>query len=186
MTSTIADLQPDVSSNQNQTMRNYFLIIIACLAFSCGQNNSSSKESDSQNKDSSQTRSIKPDSTKRSPDTTTTGSTLTISPLETEGNLGQVTFSQKGKTIFYYNLKTKSGKIKLNGTEYVLDKFSFDSNTGSYILSGGGVSVNAPNCKFQESKGEDCGYGDFALVTVVMGGGRLGLEGVGVQDCLEY
>ena len=112
---------------------------------------------------------------------TTTITSLTVSPLNISGDLGQVTFSQKSKTIFYYNFGSKKGKIKLNGTEYILDKYS--ENYGSFKLSGGQVSINAPNCKYNDEEGGDCFYGKFSVVTITLGSDVLKLNKVEVQNC---
>jgi hypothetical protein len=109
---------------------------------------------------------------------------LTIAPLDNSGDLGQVTFSQREKTLFYYNSKTKKGEINLNGKKYELSGYSF--NKDSYTLSGNGVTVNAPNCKYKENKGEDCGYGTIPEVEIKLGTSVLLLQKVDVQDCPAY
>src|SRR5438105_7417488 len=76
-----------------------------------------------------------PDSTVNKPDTTKKAAIakLELTPLETEADQGQVTFSQNNKTVFYYSLKLKSGKVILNDKEYKLDKYANDN--GTYKLS---------------------------------------------------
>ncbi len=170
-----------------------FILVTSLLLISCTQNDTKQKELELKErelvlkekefelkqKDSSAIKDTKAD-------TVTQAVALTISPLNTEGDLGQVTFSQKDKTIFYYNLRSKKGKIKLNGTEYMLNKYYFDSKSGSYSLSGDKVSIVAPNCKYAASEGGDCGYGKFAVVTITLGKGILMLNKVEVQDCPDY
>ena len=181
-------------------MRHFILTIaLATLLFACGQNNTSQKEIDLQKKELelkqkelelkekelSQKGTVEPkkaDTVQQKTNTpTTVASSLTVSPLNISGDLGQVTFSQNEKTIFYYNFGSKKGKIKLNGTEYILDKYS--ENYGSFKLSGGQVSINAPNCKYDDGEGGDCFYGKFSIVTITLGSDVLKLNKVKVQNC---
>jgi len=178
-------------------MRHFtFILITSLLVISCGQNDTTQKEPALkereislkekefalQQKDSSTTPNVKTDPATQVSATTA----LTVSPLNIDGDLGQVTFSQKEQTIFYYNLKSKKGKIRLNGVDYILNKYAFNSSAGSYTLSGEQVTIVAPNCKFKESKGGDCGYGKFAVVTIKLGTDILILNKVEVQDCPDY
>jgi hypothetical protein len=181
-------------------MRHMLLIVTIALMFpSCGQNNTTQKELELQKKElelkqkelelkekelsqNGTTGTNKVDTSQQKLNTSTPApSTLTVTPLNISGDLGQVTFSQKGKTIFYYNLKSKKGKIKLNDTEYILDKYS--ENYGSFKLWGGQVSINAPNCKYDEGEGGDCFYGKFSVVTITLGNDVLKLNSVEVQNC---
>jgi len=170
-----------------------FILIISLLVLSCSQNDTKQKELELKErelvlkekefelkqKDSATLKDLKTD-------TVTQINAITVSPLNTDGDLGQVTFSQKEKTIFYYNLRSKKGKIKLNGVDYILNKYAFNSTSGSYTLSGDKVNIIAPNCKYAESEGGDCGYGKFDVVTITLGTDILKLNKVEVQDCPDY
>lgn len=111
---------------------------------------------------------------------------LSLGTQDVAGDLGQITFTQNEKTVFFYNLKDKKGTVVLNGVPQTLDKYAFDSETRSYTLSGGTVSINAPAGKFKVNKGEDCNYGTFDAITVTMGKDTLTLNNVAVQDCPNY
>lgn len=111
---------------------------------------------------------------------------LSLGTQDVSGDLGQITFTQNEKTVFFYNLKSKKGTVVLNGAPQTLDQYSFDSKTGSYTLSGSTVTINAPDCKFRVNKGEDCNYGQFSAVTIAMGKDTLTVNNVAVQDCPDY
>ena len=163
----------------------HFIYIFSITLFitSCGENSTTQKEkvitvSDSGNQQISD--SVKPHPVSDTPAT----SSLKIVPLDKEGNLAQITFTQKDKTIFYYDLKTNKGEINLNGKEYILDKYSFNKN--SYKLSGKNIDIIAANCIYKKNEGSDCNYGNFSLVTVTLGTNVLKLNNVEVQDCPNY
>jgi hypothetical protein len=149
---------------------------------SCQENNTTQNENTITSGDSL-TNDDGDSATANNSDTTSTA-TLQITPLDIEGDLGQVTFTQKEKTIFYYDVSSKKGKVTLNGTEYTLDKYSF--NSGSYKLSGKDVEIIAPNAKYKAPEGGDCSYGKFNEVTITSGANLLKLKDVEVQDCPNY
>jgi hypothetical protein len=162
-----------------------FILLISVFLFSCGENKEPS------NKDPQASAKAPGDTVQQHQDTTVatpaaTATALTISTQNVEGNLGQVTFSQNEKTVFYYDQKTKKGKVVLNNTDYVLNKYTFDGKSGSYQFSGDNVSISAPNCKYKKQNGEDCSYGTFADVTITQGTSILVLHNVAVQDCPNY
>lgn len=118
---------------------------------------------------------------------------LSVEPLENMGNPGQVTFSVKEKTLFYYNTTEKKGLIKLSGKEYTLDKYNFFNHNGTkkkfdgYTLSGAGVTINAPNVQpSKNNEGADCLYGTVPLITIKIDGQVIILKNVKVQDCPNY
>ena len=166
-------------------MKQLLLISVLTISLlSCTQNDSKQKEPPTRATDDT----LKKELTNTDPLPTTTDTTattvLTVNPQDITGDLGQVTFTQKDKTVFYYHMVFKAGKVVINGKEYSLTKFSHDARTGSYKLSGAQVSISAPNCKYKEIKGTDCAYGKCALVTVTVGTNILNIENVEVQDCL--
>ena len=109
-------------------------------------------------------------------------SDLSVSGLNSSGDLGQVTFFQNEQTIFYYNLRSHDGKIALGGQEYVLNEFSYNPSSESYKLSGENIEIDASNCFYGQSD-SDCAYGKFSLVTITFNDKVLKLEGVSMQDC---
>jgi hypothetical protein len=162
-----------------------FIIITSVFLFSCGGDKEPSNTV-------SQAASQKPvdevqknDTTQLKKDTVKVVA-LTVNTQTIEGDLGQITFSQKEKTIFYYDQKTKKGKVVLNNIEYTINKFSFDSKSNSYQLSGDKVNIDASNCKYKKQNGEDCSYGTFANVSIMQGTSVLLLQNVAVQDCPAY
>lgn len=109
---------------------------------------------------------------------------LIVNPQKETGDLGQVTFSQKNKTLFYFEGKSKKGKIVINGTAYVLSKLSI-SNNGSYRISGEQVTISTSSAKWDADHGGDCAYGKVALVTIVLNGASTTIRNVELQDCPE-
>ena len=160
-----------------------FLFTIVLFLFACNQNNSVTKENEVSVNDSSNTN---PSNTLKSDTNTdkTSPVALTITPLDTEGDMGQVTFTQDKKTIFYYDLKSNKGKVNLSGKEYILDKYDFNSDT--YKLSGKQVTITAPKAKYSKNDGTDCNYGKFTEVLITLGSDQLTLKNIEVQDCPNY
>ena len=162
-----------------------FTIILSVFLFSCGEDKEPSNK-DPQGASQKPPEEIhKNDSPQVKKDTVQTVA-LTISTQNVEGDQGQITFSQNEKTVFYFNQKTKKGKVILNNVEYVINKLSFDSKSNSYQLTGDKVIISAPDCKYKKSNGEDCSYGTFANVTITQGSSVLLLQNVAVQDCPDY
>jgi hypothetical protein len=108
---------------------------------------------------------------------------LVVNPQQMEGTLGQVTFSQKGKTLFYFERKHKRGKIVINGTDYILSRFSFDSDNNSYQVSGEHVTINTSKVKWDADEGGDCAYGGVSTVTIILNGVSATIRTVKLQDC---
>lgn len=157
-------------------MRNFILFIALATLLSCGQNETKQKEIELKEKDSTKTT-VTVDTIKTKPNQETTTQPLILTPLEVFGDIGYVTFSQKGKTVFYYDAKSKRGKIILNGSEYILTKID-----GSYTLSGNNVYITTTKGKWEEME-SDCAYGKSLVVTIKMGTQVLQLSNVEVQDC---
>ena len=114
------------------------------------------------------------------------GLTLEISPMAVDGNLGQVTFSQKGKTMFYFDYSAKKGEIILNGKKCVLNYCTFFPKDNSYSLMSDNVGIVTTGCKFKENEGTDCFYGKIKDVMITMDNAILELHDVDVQDCPSY
>lgn len=167
-------------------MRHIFIIAISLLAISCGNHDKKQEEVIAKKQDSIPPTPVNKSDNMQVDNATVPKTSLLLTPQNISGNLGQVTFSQNDKTVFFYNLKTKKGTVVLNGAPQTLDKFAFDSKTLSYNLSGGTVTINAPNGKFKENKGEDCNYAKFSTVIISMGADTLKVNNVDVQDCPDY
>lgn len=153
-----------------------FLLTISLFIMSCGQNETKQKESELKEK-GSLSPTPKADTLKSNLNEETTLQQLVLTPLNESGDIGYVTFSQKGKTIFYFDAKSKKGKINLNGTEYTLNKMD-----GSYTLSGSGVSIITTEGKWEKME-SDCGYGKSLSATIKMGTQVLKINNIEVQDC---
>lgn len=164
-------------------MRPVILFISLAAIHSCSQNNNTPKETELREerqkisgKDSIGTT-VNADTVKTKPVQDTIAQPLILSPLKVDGNIGQVTFSRKGKTVFYYDATTKKGKINLNGVDHILTKME-----GGYILSGNNVSISTTKGKWEDMV-SDCAYGKSLVVTIKMGSQVLELNDVEVQDC---
>jgi len=171
-------------------MRHFILIFAVATLLSCGQNDTKEKELELKEKELAlkekelnlrEKGSIKTiakvDTAKTNINQEATLQPLVLTPLKIDGDIGQVTFSQKGKTVFYFDAKSKKGKINLNGVEYILIKMD-----GSYKLSGNNVNITTTKGKWAEME-SDCGYGKSLVVTIKMGTQVLKLNNVEVQDC---
>ncbi len=105
-------------------------------------------------------------------------SPLILTPLNDSSDIGVITFSQNDETIFYYDAKSKRGKIILNGIEYILSEIE-----GSYKLSGDNVNITTTQGEWEDTESEDCGYKKSLVVTIKMGTQVLELNNVEVQHC---
>jgi len=158
-------------------MKQFIFLIPVAVLFSCSQKNTKqtgSTETETAVKDTTvPAKTERPDSTAGAP------TDLVLKPLAVSGDIGFVTFTQKDKTVFYYDAKLKKGKISLNGVDHTL-KLEFADK--AYKLTGDGILITATEGKFDEMT-SDCAYGKFKLVTVTMGSQVLKLNDVAVQDC---
>jgi len=172
--------------NTTAIIRQFFIALaVAALLFACNQNGTEKKQTGQDENTTLQSDPaavVKPDSLQQKPDPVAMPDTFIVDPLEVDGDLGQITFTQNDKTLFYFRPKSKKGAIRIDGIEYPLIKYSYDARTYSYTLSGGPVTISAMNGKFGEME-SDCAYGKFALVTITMGKTILKLNKVEVQDC---
>ncbi|MBC7932011.1 MAG: SUMF1/EgtB/PvdO family nonheme iron enzyme [Rubrivivax sp.] len=116
------------------------------------------------------------------PNVVATPTPLVVNPQREEGGLGYVTFSQKDKTLFYFDRKSKKGKITINGTDYVLSKLSYVNN-GAYKLSGEQVIINTSKAKYEDIEGADCGHGTLSTVTITLNGVSTTIRNVELLDC---
>lgn len=106
-----------------------------------------------------------------------------VEPISEKADLGKVIFSENDETIISFDTKANSGKIKLNGKEYVLDELIFSEN--NYEISGNEVSIRAENGNFKEMS-SDCNYGIFPEVEIKLSNQEVKLANVKVQDCPDY
>jgi hypothetical protein len=171
-------------------MRKLFFIAALALA-ACGENKSNN-ELPVTPKDSgtAQTNTRQQDTAKTNPPdslsklvTIPDADSLAVVPIDFDANLGQVTFSQKKKTIFYFVSATNKGKVVLNGKDFELSKMTFDPMKGTYQLTGNGVVIDAANCKYAANDGTDCNYGKFADVVITVAAKKLHLKNVDLQEC---
>ena len=155
---------------------NRFILVLFIAACSCNANQTATKETAPSNDTL----------TNKKNEPVPPPVPLAITAMENSGDLGQTTFTQAEKTVFFFNIKNNLGKVMLNGVEYSLNKYDFDSKTNTYTLSGDKVKINAPDCKFKKNEGEDCGYGKIAVATIILGADQLTLNNIDVQDCPNY
>ncbi|WP_417430996.1 hypothetical protein [Halpernia sp.] len=108
---------------------------------------------------------------------------LKVEPLDISAEVGKTIFSQDKNVLFYFNTRTNSGEIKLNGKSYNLDMLNFIDN--NYYISGDYIKISAKDGNFQEMT-SDCLYGNFPEVKVEVGKQELILKNISVQDCPAY
>ena len=168
---------------------------LAFLIASCGQNDSKQKELELKEKELTakqkeleqreaelQTKKDSSKITLPANEETKAEPELTITPLKASADLGQVTFTQNEKTVFFFVSKSHNGKIILNDNEYLLTKQSLNNNN-VYTLSGSGVIITTSPCKWNNEDGGDCSYGRFSSVKIKLGTAMTDLKNVKVQDC---
>lgn len=109
---------------------------------------------------------------------------LVVNPQKEGGGPGQIDFSKNSKILFWFELKSHTGKIVINGAKYVLTRYSYDGN-GSYKLSGNGVIITASNCKFSDEEG-DCSHGKCPKVTIALSEISTSINNVDFMDCLSF
>jgi hypothetical protein len=160
----------------------YLFIITTVILLACNNNNKNEPAKDMEsNTDTSTGGAVVPQKEINGIDTQAVS--LSISPLEVSGDLGQVTFTRNDSTIFYFKRKANKGAIRINQQEYVITRMSFVKLTNMYRFSGDGVRIDAKGVIFRENKGEDCTYGTIPEVTIRMGRSFVKLKGIDVQDC---
>lgn len=157
-------------------MRHFIFLLVMITLFSCSQHDTNQKELSITEK-ATDTTTATVDTVKANLSEATTTQPLVLTPLQTSGDIGYVTFTQDGKTVFYYDAKSKQGKIILNGSEHTLTKID-----GSYTLSGANVSITTTKGKWAPME-SDCAYGKSLVATIKMGTQTLQLNNVEVQDC---
>lgn len=108
---------------------------------------------------------------------------LSVETIDDGADLGKAIFTENGKTVIVFNTVSQKGKIRINGKDYVLNKYTFSEN--NYEISGDGVSITASNGSFQDMV-SDCAYGTFPEVTVKLNGKETKLKDIKVQDCPNY
>jgi hypothetical protein len=169
-----------------------FLLTVSLFLTSCSQNETKQKELELKEKelalkekelnlrekDTAKTTAAA-DTAKTKLNQESASGPLVLTPLKIDGDIGHVTFSQNDKTIFYYDAKSKKGKINLNGVEYILTRMEMNQ---SYKLSGNNINITTTQGKWEEME-SDCGYGKSLVVTIKMGAQVLKLNNVEVQDC---
>ncbi len=112
-----------------------------------------------------------------------TSQALSITALNVEGNMGQVTFTRNDSTFFYFDQAKKEGMIRLNGKDHLLHRCTYNKLTSSYQLSGKEVSIRVTKVKFKQSNGEDCAYGSSPEAKMRLGTSTLRLQDISIQDC---
>lgn len=148
------------------------------LILSCGQNDTTKKESKNDSLEKKPTSLTKVTDTALKTDTITQ---LIVTPQKKEGALGRATFSKNGKTLFYFVSKSDKGKIIINGTNYLLKKLLF--RKGSYKISGDQVTIRTSKCKYNSDEGGDCAYGKFSTVSITVNCSSTTIKNVELPDC---
>lgn len=152
-----------------------FLLISGILLFSC-KKDAKIDENVNHNSDSLTSDSLTISSADH-PDA------FRVEPLSEKAGLGKVIFTENGETILSYDTQANSGKIKLNGKEYILDNLIFSEN--NYDISGNEVKISAEDGNFQDMT-SDCNYGTFPKIKISFNNQEVTLANVKVQDCPDY
>lgn len=107
---------------------------------------------------------------------------LKVNPITNwNGDLGSVTFSQKGSTLFYFDRTKKTGKVIINNKTYLLTVEK--GITNGYLFTGKGISIQAKNCNYADTEGGDCFYGTFPSVIITVNKTTTTLKNIALQDC---
>ena len=125
--------------------------------------------------------------TPESPESDKGDTTLAIVPQKESGGPGQLTFSNSSGTLLSFDKPTQKGLITVNNTSYDLTTCSSEgsASVGSYKLSGKGIVITAPNCKYGD-EGGDCFHGKCQTIVVTLDGRSTTISNVGVMDCLSF
>lgn len=106
---------------------------------------------------------------------------------------GQVTFLQKGKTLFYIEesitengVSYGEGNIFINGTPYKLKNTTYNRDNGAYTITGDNISIKTSACKYEETESEDCSYGTFSTITITLNSVSTVLKNIDLQDCPSF
>lgn len=170
------------------------IIIASLIMVSCGQNSNKQKELELRERELilkekelalKENKILTKESLPHIDESTDKNFKLIITPQNIEGTLGQVTFQQNEKTLFYFKTKLQKGKIIINETVYVLNKLTFNSNKCSYKISGDQIKITTSNCKYDEEEGGDCAYGKFSSVSITLNDKSTTLYNIKLQDCPE-
>ena len=108
---------------------------------------------------------------------------LVVNPQNIEVVQGQVTFQQKGKTLFYFDLEHKKGKIVLNGKEYTLKKIN--NNNTSYKLTGDQVEIKTSNF-IDQTGDEDCLTSRVTSVLITLNNISTSVKDITITECNYY
>ncbi|MDL1913996.1 MAG: hypothetical protein FDW93_05660 [Bergeyella sp.] len=105
---------------------------------------------------------------------------FSVGVIDTSPTQEKTIFSKKGETIISFDHASNTGKIKIDGKEFVLDRMLFTENT--YELSGQGLSVLAEDGTFQDSVW-GCTEGSFPEVKITYKDNEVTLRDIKVEDC---
>jgi hypothetical protein len=108
---------------------------------------------------------------------------LVVTAQAVGGDLGRMTFSKDGATLFYFDDGINRGQIVINGKVYLLNRQSLEVSTYVYRIGGPEVEVVTSAVKWAEEEGGDCGYGVYPTATVSLGVKTTTLRDVSLQDC---
>lgn len=106
-----------------------------------------------------------------------------VVPQDIKMQKGRAVFKQSGKVLFYFDQNSNNGVIQIDQKKYNLNQFDFTEN--NYEISGEGVKIEASNGDFKDAT-SDCVSGNFPEVSVSVGGKKVNLTNMEVQDCPNY
>ncbi len=105
---------------------------------------------------------------------------LTVVPLSAFAEKGKTVFTQDRKNMFFFDARSNTGEININGKTYALDLLNFTDN--EYHISGKDVKITATEGDFKDMTG-GCIYGSFPEVTVELNKQKVVLKDISVKDC---
>jgi hypothetical protein len=108
---------------------------------------------------------------------------IKVEPLEVMVEPGKTVFSQDEKTMFFFDTRSKTGEIKINGKIYILNEMK--TSETAYFISGKEVTISAEKGNFEEFT-SDCLYGDFPSVKIGLNNHEIMLTNISLQDCPAY
>jgi hypothetical protein len=165
-------------------MKSLFVIGLFVVTASC-QSKSGKTESSTNDTTKTETQQSNSSNTQTGNSVTTSESSLAIDPVPYPGSVAYAVFQKGGQTLFYYNVDTKQGLVKVNGMEHKFTSYEHQINEPDYILKAGDdLTIKVEGTQFAEYENPEPGIlkGKAAKVTVTLADGKLELTDVDVVD----
>lgn len=114
-------------------------------------------------------------------------SAMTIRPMQDPpGYVRRSLFSMNDSVVFYYDHFDKTGKINVNGTDYILDQSQHETDGAEYLITGKDITIRVSGCTFDASRAHtpEAGvyYGKAEKATVIIGADSAEFTGITIVD----